>query len=181
MENSSRPPGFTNCTAWASIRNCKSASFATSCGDLVHATSGWRRIVPVDEQGASSSTASNWVSGSQSNRLDTAVCAFKPRRSKFPDRRLRREAEISSAVTFAPFAVAQDVHHELAAADHDGHEHSDTDLCQWVQHHTAGSLDVGAPLFTAQELVDLLELPADSVLLSSELSTPGPSRAPPCS
>jgi hypothetical protein len=82
-------------------------------------------------------------------------------------------------LAIAPFAVAQDVHHELAAADHDGHEHSDTDLCQWVKHHTAGSLDVGAPLFTAQELVELLELPADSVLLSFELSTPGPSRAPP--
>ena len=84
-------------------------------------------------------------------------------------------------LAIAPFAVAQDVHHELAAADHDGHEHSDTDLCQWVKHHTAGSLDVGTPFLTAQELVDLLELPADSVLLSFELSTPGPSRAPPCS
>lgn len=84
-------------------------------------------------------------------------------------------------LTIAPFAVAQDVHHELAAADHDGHEHSETDLCQWVQHHTAGSLDVGAPLFTAQALLDLLELPADSVLLSFELSTIGPSRAPPLS
>jgi len=82
-------------------------------------------------------------------------------------------------LAFAPFAVAQDVHHELAAADHDGHEHSDTDLCQWVQHHTAGSLDVGAPLLMAQGFVDLLELPSDSVLLSFELSTPGPSRAPP--
>ena len=82
-------------------------------------------------------------------------------------------------LVIAPFAVAQDVHHELAAADHDGHEHSDTDLCQWVQHHTAGSLDVGTPLFTAQELAALLELPSDSVLLSFELSTPGPSRAPP--
>jgi hypothetical protein len=82
-------------------------------------------------------------------------------------------------LAFAPFAVAQDVHHELAAADHDGHEHSDTDLCQWVQHHTAGSLDVGAPLLTAQGFVDLLELPTDSILLSVELSTPGPSRAPP--
>ena len=83
-------------------------------------------------------------------------------------------------LAIAPFAVAQDVHHELAAADHDGHEHSDTDLCQWVKHHTAGFLDIGAPLFTAQKLVDLLALPADSVLLSFELSTPGPSRAPPC-
>mgnify|MGYP001618073103 CR=1 FL=1 len=84
-------------------------------------------------------------------------------------------------LAIAPFAVAQDVHHELAAADHDGHEHSDTDLCQWVKHHTSGFLDVGTPLFTAQELVELLERPADSVLLSFELSTPGPSRAPPCS
>ena len=84
-------------------------------------------------------------------------------------------------LAIAPFAVAQDVHHELAAADHDGHEHSDTDLCQWVQHHTSGSLDVGAPLLTACELVKTFEFPADSVLLSFELSTPGPSRAPPCS
>ena len=84
-------------------------------------------------------------------------------------------------LTIAPFAVAQDVHHELAAADHDGHEHSNTDLCQWVQHHTGGSLDVGAPLLAACELVKLLELPAGSVLLSFELSTPGPSRAPPLS
>ena len=49
-------------------------------------------------------------------------------------------------LAIAPFAVAQDVHHELAAADHDGHEHSDTDLCQWLQHHTAGSLDVDVSL-----------------------------------
>ncbi len=84
-------------------------------------------------------------------------------------------------LVLAPFAVAQAVHHELAAADHDGHEHSDTDLCQWVQHHTAGSLDVGAPLLTTCELVNLVERPADSVLLSFELSTVSPSRAPPFS
>lgn len=83
-------------------------------------------------------------------------------------------------LAIAPFAVAQDVHHELAAADHDGHEHSDTDLCQWVQHHTAGFLDDGVPLFTAQALVALLELPADFVLLSIEPLTSGPPRAPPC-
>lgn len=79
----------------------------------------------------------------------------------------------------APFAVAQDVHHELAAADHDGHEHSDTDLCQWVQHHTAGSLDVGVPILTACELVSVVEHPAESILLSVETSSLGPSRAPP--
>ena len=79
----------------------------------------------------------------------------------------------------APFAVAQDVHHELAAADHDGHEHSDTDLCQWVQHHTAGSLDVDVPQLAFCELVRHRAVPAESVVLSSEYSSVGPSRAPP--
>jgi len=81
----------------------------------------------------------------------------------------------------APFAVAQDVHHELAAADHDGHEHSDTDLCQWVQHHTAGSHNFDAPKLAVCELVQYQELPSESVLLSVDLSVVGPSRAPPCS
>ncbi|MEQ1792625.1 MAG: hypothetical protein ABL970_00425, partial [Nitrospira sp.] len=79
----------------------------------------------------------------------------------------------------APFAVAQDVHHELAAADHDGHEHSDTDLCQWVQHHTAGSLDIDVPRLAFCDLVWHRAIPADSVLLSFEYSSVGPSRAPP--
>lgn len=79
----------------------------------------------------------------------------------------------------APFAVAQDVHHELAAADHDGHVHSDTDLCQWVQHHSAGSLDVGVPILPACDLVRSVEYPAESILLSVEPSAFDPSRAPP--
>lgn len=79
----------------------------------------------------------------------------------------------------APFAVAQDVHHELAAADHDGHEHSDTDLCQWVQHHTAGSVDIDAPRLIFCELVWHRTLPAESVLLSLDAASAGPSRAPP--
>ena len=79
----------------------------------------------------------------------------------------------------APFAVAQDVHHELAAADTDGHEHSDTDLCQWVQHHTSGSLDLDVPRLAFCELVRHQELPSASVLLSIDLSLVGPSRAPP--
>jgi hypothetical protein len=79
----------------------------------------------------------------------------------------------------APFAVAQDVHHELAAADDDGHEHSDTDLCQWVQHHTAGSVDLDVPKPAACDLVGHQELPPESVQLSVNLSFVGPSRAPP--
>jgi len=79
----------------------------------------------------------------------------------------------------APFAVAQDVHHELAAADHDGHEHSDTDLCQWVQHHMAGSVDLDVPKPAACDQVGHQELPPESVQLSVNLSFVGPSRAPP--
>ena len=82
-------------------------------------------------------------------------------------------------LAIAPFAVAQDVHHELAAADHDGHEHSNTDLCQWVQHHTAGSFDLDVPILAVCELVWHQELPSEFVLLSVDLSFVGPSRAPP--
>lgn len=79
----------------------------------------------------------------------------------------------------APFAVAQDVHHELAAADSDGHEHSDTDICQWVQHHSAGSVDLDIPRCAACDVVRQQELRSESVLLSAALALLGPSRAPP--
>ena len=82
-------------------------------------------------------------------------------------------------LALAPFAVAQDVHHELAAADTDGHEHSDTDLCQWVQHHTSGSLDLGDPPCSAFEIVASYELPSSSELVSAAFPSIGPSRAPP--
>ena len=94
-------------------------------------------------------------------------------------RRLISLAMIVILLGLAPFAVAQDVHHELAAADHDGHEHSDTDMCQWVQHHTAGSLDLDVPRLAFCELVRHRTLPDESVVLSLEFSSVGPSRAPP--
>jgi hypothetical protein len=79
----------------------------------------------------------------------------------------------------APFAVAQDVHHQLAAADTDSHEHSDNDLCQWVQHHTLGSLDLAIPRVAFCDLVAHHEPSPEPVLLSVDLSLVGPSRAPP--
>jgi hypothetical protein len=82
-------------------------------------------------------------------------------------------------LALAPFAVAQDVHHELAAADTDGHEHSDNDLCQWVQHHTSGSVDLGGPPRSAFEIVASYEFPAPARLFSVEFPSIGPSRAPP--
>ena len=106
--------------------------------------------------------------------------------SKIASRRVLRLLQCSVAaglilllLAIAPFAVAQDVHHELAAADHDGHEHSDTDLCQWLQHHTAGSLDVDVSHLSVCDLVRNQDPPAESVLLSVDFPVVGPSRAPP--
>lgn len=79
----------------------------------------------------------------------------------------------------APFAVAQDVHHELAAADSDGHEHSDTDICQWVQHHIAGSVDLDVPRLAVSDVVREQEPLPESLLFSTVFSFVGPSRAPP--
>jgi hypothetical protein len=84
-------------------------------------------------------------------------------------------------LALAPFAVAQDVHHELAAADVDGHEHSDSDLCQWVQHHTSGSIDIGGTPFSAWQSVSQYDGPPHSALFSFETSSVSPSRAPPVS
>jgi len=82
-------------------------------------------------------------------------------------------------LAIAPFAVAQDVHHELAAADTDGHEHSDNDLCQWVQHHTSGSLTIAVPpLASWAAISEQVWLPV-TVLISSSFFSVGPSRAPP--
>ncbi|MDR4477274.1 MAG: hypothetical protein R3B11_14900 [Nitrospira sp.] len=82
-------------------------------------------------------------------------------------------------LAMAPFAAALEIHHELAAADHDGHEHSDTDLCQWVQYHTGHSLVGDAP----PPCSFLEEAPPPpvyrSILSSQSLSTTRTSRAPP--
>lgn len=82
-------------------------------------------------------------------------------------------------MALAPFAVAQDVHHELAAADADSHEHSDTDICQWVQHNTAGSVDCEVPRLVLCESVRQQEPPSETLLLSAAPLLVGPSRAPP--
>jgi hypothetical protein len=82
-------------------------------------------------------------------------------------------------VTLAPFAAALEIHHELAAADHDGHDHSDTDLCQWVQHHTTSSLLLALPSVSASVTIGLHEWPTSTLVLSTQLLSIGPSRAPP--
>ncbi len=86
---------------------------------------------------------------------------------------------VTLLLAMAPFAVALEIHHELAAADHDGHEHSDTDLCQWVQYHTGHSL-VGDTPPPCSFLAEAPPLPVyRSILSSQSLATTRTSRAPP--
>ena len=84
-------------------------------------------------------------------------------------------------VTLAPFAAALEVHHILAAADQDGHQHTDSDLCQWVQHHTGSSLLAGVPTAVSTFAVEQHESPAIALLVSTRIITVGPPRAPPLS
>ncbi|SLM48047.1 protein of unknown function [Nitrospira japonica] len=79
----------------------------------------------------------------------------------------------------APLAVAQEVHHELAAADTDGHEHSDNDLCQWVQHQSSASINLNTLIFSIWEIVRQGDLLPQRIPFSAQSGLLGPSRAPP--
>ena len=70
-----------------------------SSGAFVQGTSGWRRTVPVDEQGASSSTASNSASGAYFSTSASTVPAGSRSRLRFSSSRLSRLRDESSAVT----------------------------------------------------------------------------------
>ncbi len=106
FEKTTIPPGRTRLNAFLSRRSCRSARVSISASSLIQGTSGWRRQVPVEEHGASSSAPSNSVSGTKSSMLDCRVSAARPRRDRFSRSRVRRLADWSSAVTSAPAATS---------------------------------------------------------------------------
>ncbi|WP_447971750.1 hypothetical protein [Nitrospira sp. M1] len=59
-----------------------------------------------------------------------------------------------------PFSGALEIHHVFAEVDHDGHEHSDFDVCQWVQQHASGLFVFERPLADALPL-DITQEPVD--------------------
>ena len=62
-------------------------------------------------------------------------------------------------VTFPPLAATLELHHGLGEADQDGHQHSASDLCSWVQSH-ASSSDVGCgPVLDPQPASAVPETP----------------------
>ena len=97
----------------------------------------------------------------------------------------RAQATVAATVVLLvlcllPFASALEVHHIFAEVDHDGHEHSDFDLCQWVQAHGSGSVDlspadIGVPVQVGQEQWCHPEVIFSSLILASQQSR-GPPR-----
>ena len=78
-----------------------------------------------------------------------------------------------------PFAGALEVHHVFSEIDHDGHEHSDFDLCQWVQAHGSGSIDFDHVDIDITLQVDQERwFPSKTVYSSVALTSQG-SRGPP--
>lgn len=85
-------------------------------------------------------------------------------------------------LVMVPFGSALAVHHDFAEVDHDGHQHSDFDICQWVEHHASGSFTI-QPIAVAEPLpLATLQADLNSVLLPKNISfsTASP-RAPPLS
>ena len=85
-------------------------------------------------------------------------------------------------LAMAPLAVALGVHHELAAADHDGHQHSDFDLCQWVQQHASSSFTL-QPVIVAEpwrQCLHTTDLYSRLIPSSASVSLASP-RGPPLS
>jgi hypothetical protein len=84
-----------------------------------------------------------------------------------------------SLVVFPPLAATLELHHVLGEADQDGHQHSASDLCSWVQSHASSSTVVGAPTLVSQPAAPAPETPCGDRLVEHLLLTTLPARAPP--
>ena len=85
-------------------------------------------------------------------------------------------------LVMVPFGSALAVHHDFAEVDHDGHQHSDFDICQWVEHHASGTFTI-QPIAVAEPFpLATLQTDLHSALLPKNISllTASP-RAPPLS
>ena len=81
-----------------------------------------------------------------------------------------------------PFGAALSVHHGFAEVDHDGHEHSDFDLCQWVEQHATSSFTIQPLVVEAPFPLAILQRDLHPIYLPNSLSLVSASpRAPPLS
>ncbi len=84
-------------------------------------------------------------------------------------------------VASVPFGHALEIHHIFSTIDHDGHEHSDFDLCQWVQQHTSHSLVWSLPPLAQRSMVYSLLSVGNEEIVFSLPSNLLHSRGPPTS
>ncbi len=80
---------------------------------------------------------------------------------------------------FPPFVATLELHHALGEADEDGHQHSEADLCSWVQSHTSSSVVDCAHVLVSQWAVSVPETPHHDRLVSHLFLIDLPTRAPP--
>jgi len=82
-------------------------------------------------------------------------------------------------IALTPVGVTLDLHHALGAEDADGHEHSDTDLCQWIQHHIGTSVLAGVPDAVSFGLIARQDSLFHDLYSPTRFSQAGPPRGPP--
>ncbi len=89
---------------------------------------------------------------------------------------------LSGVLLFSvPFGLALEVHHVFSEIDHDAHEHTNQDLCTWVEHHVGESyVQDSYRSCPSTDLIDLLSPPRDQWVYSVGRRV-GHSRAPPLS
>jgi hypothetical protein len=82
-------------------------------------------------------------------------------------------------VAFPPFIATLALHHQLGAADKDGHQHSATDLCSWVQSHASSSLTTCSIILVSQPAAPVPATPYHDRLVQHVLLSDLLARGPP--
>jgi hypothetical protein len=88
-------------------------------------------------------------------------------------------ALVCCLLALTPAGVTLELHHALGAQDADGHQHSDSDLCQWIQHHIGTSLLTDVPEPVSVVLLAFQDAPVHDLDTSTRFIQTGPPRGPP--
>jgi hypothetical protein len=82
-------------------------------------------------------------------------------------------------LAFPPFIATLELHHQLGDADRDGHQHSDADLCSWVQSHASSSISDCTPVMVSQPAASTSLSPYSDLVVEHVLLVNLPARGPP--
>lgn len=82
-------------------------------------------------------------------------------------------------VAFPPLLATLELHHQLGAADQDGHQHSAADLCSWVQSHASCTVVDAVPIPVSRLFVSAPTLLHKETVVSRLRPSDLPARGPP--